>query len=122
MGRARTTKALRRQRKVAESLDTSWKKYARCKICRRAFVANNYSDRKVRLSHLKIGGKLTCPWCFHRDGKFVVQLMLIAEKVANVEMSFCHTAAEERPRPDCKCLACVAGRILKTHEELPTIR
>ena len=52
-----------------------WKKYAKCSICRRAFVVNNYPDRKVRVNQDKIGGKIVCPWCKDRDGKFIVQLM-----------------------------------------------
>jgi len=123
--RLRTLRAAKKRKRADELWDpdqNKWQRYARCKICRRRFVANNYADRKPRLRHLKIAGKVMCPWCRHRDGKFVIQLLLIAEKVANHEMSFCHSPPEERPRDDCKCLACVAGRILRDHDELPTLR
>lgn len=129
-GLARFVKAERRQRRIQDSLDTSWKKYARCKVCRRRFVANNYSDRKVRLRHLKIGDKLLCPWCYHRDGKFVVQLMLLAEKVAAKPCPNMKVPYSDRLREPylvmmddtCKCEAHVAKRILRKHEEAPTIR
>lgn len=121
-GRSRTNKALKRQRKIEERLDSSWKKYARCTICRRRYVVNNYSDRKVRVNQDKIAGKIVCIWCRCRDGKFIVQLMLLAEKMAAHEMSFCHSDPADRPRPDCKCTGCIAGRILKAHEEAPTLQ
>ena len=116
LGRARTSKALRRQRRVSETLDRSWVKYARCKICRRRFVANNYADRKVRLRDLKIGGLLFCPWCKHRDGKFVAQLYLLAERISR---GHCELLGDDET---CKCPTHVARRILKAHDEAPTVR
>lgn len=111
LGRARTRKAERRQRKIQESLDISWKKYARCSLCRYRYVVNNYADRKVRVNQDKIGGKIVCPWCKHRYGKFGVQLLLFAEQTANRSCG---------GDDDCKCQVHVARRILKAHAEAPT--
>jgi hypothetical protein len=123
-GRLRTLRAAKKARKAQENWNpelNQWHKYAKCTLCRRRFVVNNYSDHKVRVSHLKIAGKIVCPACKFRDGKFVIQLMLIAEKCANNDMSYCN-APSTRPNEGCKCLVCVSMRVLKAHEELPTLR
>lgn len=112
-GRSRISKAERKQLRQIESLDRSWMKYAKCSICRQRFVVNNYPDRKVRLSHHKLGDKIVCPWCRDRDGKYLVQLRLIAEKVAQ---------QEQHIDMACKCLPCVTARILQAHDELPSRR
>lgn len=115
-GRLRTLRAARKQRQAAALWDeeqNKWKKYAKCSICRRRFVVNNYPDRKVRVSRHKIGGKIVCPWCADRDGKFVVQLMLIAERTA------CLPGAH---LDDMTMTCCVAKRVLQAHEELPSRR
>jgi hypothetical protein len=118
-GRTRVRKSRRRQRRLTAEWnpeENKWKKYARCALCRRTFVVNNYPDRKVRVNQHKIGGKIVCPWCKDRDGKFVVQLMLAAEKW--VQMMAPHV--EEHP--ECKCTVHQVSRILKVHAELPTRR
>lgn len=119
LGRARTSKARRRQRKIAESLDVSWKKYARCSLCNYRYCVNNYKDRKVRVNQDKIGGKIVCPWCRHRYGKFGVQLMMLAEKVAAMKDIACQRTDLS---VECKCMYHVAERILKAHAEAPTRR
>jgi hypothetical protein len=118
-GRTRIAKSRRRQRRQAALYDpeqNSWKKYAKCSICRRAFCVNNYPDRKVRVSKDKIGGKIVCAWCKDRDGKFVVQLMLACEKWTLM------MAPHVEEHPDCKCTVCQVDRILKRHDELPVRR
>jgi hypothetical protein len=117
MGRSRLAKAIRRQQKIEATLDVSWKKYARCSLCNYRYVVNNYPDRKARVSQDKIGGKIVCPWCRHRYGKFGVQLMLLAEKLAAGDGPILCSHEE-----DCKCLRCVASRVLQTHAEAPTRR
>jgi len=118
--RLRTLRAAKKRKRADELWDpdqNKWQRYARCKICRRRFVANNYADRKPRLRHLKIAGKVMCPWCRHRDGKFVIQLLLIAEAVAASADLHCGQEAAT-----CKCNGHVARRILRDHDELPTLR
>lgn len=130
MGLARFVKAEQKQRKLAEAQDTSWKKYARCVLCRKRFCVNNYKDRKVRVSQLKIGGKIICPWCKGHDGKFHVQLMLLAEEVAagpcpNMKIPYSDKLREPylvMLEDTCKCKAHVARRVLKAHAEAPTRR
>jgi hypothetical protein len=38
-------------------------KYARCGVCKKTFVCNNYADRRVRVNYLKYKGVIVCPWC-----------------------------------------------------------
>lgn len=120
LGRTRKGRAARKQARASElwAEAEKWKKYARCVLCRRRFCVNNYSDRRVKVSHLKIAGKIVCPWCHGKDAKFLIQLMLIVEKVAKGDITTCY---ETKPE-GCKCLMCVAERVLKAHAEAPTIR
>jgi hypothetical protein len=116
-GRTRMTRARRKQEKAAAMwAEDDWRKYARCYLCRKRFVANNYPDRKVRVNSTKIAGKITCPWCRSRDAKFMMQLVLIAEKAAN---GACELLGEPET---CKCLTHVSRRILQAHQDAPTIR
>ena len=122
-GRSRVAKAERRQQKIIDGMDRSWMKYMKCSICRRKFCVNNYSDHKVRLwPQCRVAGKIVCLWCLGRDGKYIIQLRLIAEQIADHKMSYCNAEPQDRPRDGCKCLACVAGRVIATHDALPVRR
>ena len=119
-GRLRTLRAAKKAKRVTANWDPEWNKwhkYARCTICRRRFCVNNYQDRKVRVRHLRIAGKIVCPSCKFRDGKFTIQLMLIAEKVGAEAILRCNNDPAT-----CKCTGHVADRVLKAHEELPTLK
>jgi hypothetical protein len=119
-GRTRVTRARRKQAQALAKWDAElnkWQKFAKCSICRIRFVVNNYPDQKVRVKKYKIAGKIVCPWCQGRDAKYLIQLRLIAEQVAEFEkMSGC-----ESPET-CKCLSHVATRVLAAHDELPSRR
>lgn len=113
-GRKRTLQRRRRQRKLAEQWDPSlntWHKYSKCTLCRRKFCVNNYPDRKVRVNKHKIGGKIVCPWCAGRDGTFVIQLLIAAERWTEM--------TAEHYSDTCQCTACKLTRILRKHDELP---
>jgi hypothetical protein len=113
-GRRRTLQRRRQQRKLEALWDpeqNAWQKHAKCVICRRKFCVNNYPDRKVRVNKHKIGGKIVCPWCSDRDGKFIVQLMIGCEKWSEM--------TAEHYSDTCQCTACKVTRILKRHSELP---
>ena len=103
-------KALRSSR---IDLDRSWMKHAKCSLCRGKFCVNNYADHKVRIP--KIAGKIVCPWCAGRDGKYIIQLRLIAEAVSKKQSPTCLVE-------NCKCLSCVAYRVLEAHDSLPVRR
>jgi hypothetical protein len=106
-GRTRLRRARKKHRRAEELWDpeeNKWKKYIRCAVCGRAWVCNNYPDKKPRLSPgERIGKKKVCVWCRSRNGKQIVQWMLIVEAVAKQP---CETG-----KPHCKCLPCVARRI-----------
>lgn len=67
--------------RIAENRErTGWMKYARCRVCERRFVCNNYADRRVRVNHLKYKGYIVCPWCRGRPEMykpFVKMLQLL---------------------------------------------
>lgn len=115
LGRARLNQAARKQSRAAARWDpewNNWHKYIACDLCRRRWVCNNNPQRKPRIYPGQVlAGKKVCLWCLGRHGKFFVQLMLIAERVAKDN----HAEID----PTCKCTACVAHRILKAHKETP---
>ena len=116
-GRTRMRRAAKKQAQAAEKWDPTynrWQKYAKCSICLRRFVVNNYNDRKARVNKHKVAGKIVCPWCMDRGGKYIIQLRLIVEKVANTELSYCNGTPKD---PNCKCLSCIAGRVLAAHDD-----
>lgn len=107
-GRTRKRRARRKHRK-AEALwdpeENKWKRFLRCDVCGRRWVCNNYPDRKPRLTPgEKVGPKKICLWCRGRNGKQIVQWMLIVEKLAK-------RPCEGDETSDCKCLPCVARRV-----------
>jgi hypothetical protein len=91
-------------------------KRAKCSLCRGKFVVNNYPDHKVRVEKHKIAGKIVCPWCKSRDGTYLIQLRLIAEKV--VRLNEGKGGCGEK----CPCLGCVTHRVLEKHDTLPARR
>jgi hypothetical protein len=104
-----------KRRRNAVDFDRTWMKWTKCSICRGKFCVNNYADRRVRINQWKIAGKIVCPWCRGRDGVYLIQLRLIAEKLAARRNADCQVE-------NCKCLSCVAYRVLEAHDSLPVRR
>lgn len=137
MSRTRFKNAERKQRKALEGWDPEsnrwmWHKYARCGLCNKKFVVNNYPDKKVRVNQHKVGGVILCAWCNTRHGKFVVQLLKITQKVAE---GHCPRMMQNIPygkaaqesffqdfEDNCKCDVHVARRILIKAGKLETGR
>jgi hypothetical protein len=133
-GRTRVTRARRKQAQALAKWDAElnkWQKFAKCSICRIRFVVNNYPDQKVRVKKYKIAGKIVCPWCQGRDAKYLIQLRLIVEQVAEEPCPKRHNVPYSKSAMDsffedldrtCKCKAHVAKRVLAAHDELPSRR
>lgn len=118
--RTRYRKAERRQKKMISRWSpgaSDGKKWVKCGLCKGRFVVNNYDDGKIRISQHKVGGVIVCPWCNTRYGKGVVQLLKIAQKVADYS-KLCRNGDDE----NCKCDAHVAKRILIANNWLETGR
>ncbi len=85
-GRERLNKAERRQRNIdlkwnPENNDRGWHKYARCFICRKTFVVNNFPDRKVRMSSYVRRKKIICPFCRSRGCfEWLLDAMILFEQ------------------------------------------
>ncbi len=83
--RARLTAAERRQRNQnlrwnPEYNGRSWMKFARCYICRKTFVVNNYPDHQVRKEGILHRGKICCAYCTsHAHFPFVLEAMILFE-------------------------------------------
>jgi hypothetical protein len=135
MSRTRFSRAEKKQAKSNALWDpelNSWQKWVRCGLCKGKFVVNNYPDHKIRISRHKVGGVIVCAWCNTRYGKGVVQLLKIAQKVADKpcprmmqNIPYSKSAMDsyfEDFEANCKCEAHVAKRILIANNWLETGR
>jgi len=121
LSRTRFRNAERKQRRADDKWDAEnnrwiWHKYAKCGLCDTKFVVNNYPDKKVRVNQHKVGNVILCGWCKTRHGTFVVQLLKIAQQLT---LEDCWAQPKSAWEPDtCKCLPCVARRILQKNGKL----
>jgi hypothetical protein len=94
-------------------LDRSWTRWTKCFVCRRRFCVNNYEDRKVRVNHLKVLGKVLCPGCKQSlYGPRFVQLYFLAIRTADAcdhEDDLIHNGKT--------CTVCIASRIVAKIED-----
>jgi hypothetical protein len=97
--------------------DKSWMRWTKCFVCRRRFCVNNYEDRKVRVSQLKVKGKVLCPGCRRSPhGPRFVQLYLIAVATWREGCVSVLVGLDVDPLA-CKCVGCVAGRVVARMDE-----
>jgi hypothetical protein len=110
----RKGRARRKHRRAEELWDpeaNKWKKFLKCEICGKLWVCNNYPDRKPRLRiSERIGKKKVCIWCRGRNGRQIVQWMMIVEATAKKPCEM-PGLEEDKNQSNCKCLPCVARRI-----------
>lgn len=100
-------------------------KYKLCDFCGRSIMINNYADGKSRTPRWRKTQMVICPWCnpLSYQDKVIkpslyktIQSRVIVERLA--EMNFCFTTKGE-PLDDliCKCVGCVAHRLVGIQDE-----
>lgn len=103
-------RAKSRQRKAERAVEQwsggpSWHIFKRCELCGRDFVVNNWEDKKPRTP--RIFKRVCCPWCRGRRGKLRMAEHILIERLA------LHGCEEEVAMPMCKCLPCIARRLME---------
>jgi hypothetical protein len=99
---------------------TSTKVYKLCEICERPFCINNWDDKKKRTP--RMFKFIICPDCDprHPDDRYMKEgwRILQKHKLRIVRYAQVTRAMSLKPclyidyRPNCKCAACVAGKLM----------
>lgn len=107
-----------RERKAQRAIEQwgggpSWHIFKRCELCGHDFVVNNWEDKRPRTP--RIFKRVCCPWCAGRRGKLRMAEHILVERMAAHGCEFQDYAYPVlRTDPTtCKCLFCIARRLIE---------